>query len=128
MLLILGILVLSLQGQLWFSSDGYTKTRGLRMAVAEQRTRNQQLRERNILVRHFDRPRISGYLRVTIGTDDFRFVQNFRGMEVIEKNGTLIGWDGKTEVRTPYDNCVLIMPSRRLRKGESAVRFGRYTA
>ena len=48
MLLILGILVLSLQGQLWFSSDGYTKTRGLRMAVAEQRTRNQQLRERNI--------------------------------------------------------------------------------
>ena len=49
-------------------------------------------------------------------------------MEVIEKKGTLIGWDGKTEVRTPYDNCVLVMPSRRLRRGESAVRFGRYTA
>jgi predicted deacylase len=65
---------------------------------------------------------------VTIESDDFRFVENFRGMEVIEKQGTLIGWDGKTEVRTPYDNCVLIMPSRRLRKGESAVRFGRYTA
>ena len=65
---------------------------------------------------------------VTIETDDFRFLQSFRGMEVIEKNGTLIGWDGKTEVRTPYDNCVLVMPSRRLRRGESAVRFGRYTA
>ncbi len=65
---------------------------------------------------------------VTIETDHFRFTENFFGMEVIEKKGTLIGWDGDAEVRTPYDNCVLIMPSRRLRKGESAVRFGRYTA
>lgn len=63
---------------------------------------------------------------ITIETDDFRFTESFRGMEVIEKEGTLIGWDGDTEVRTPYDNCVLIMPSRRLRRGESAVRFGRY--
>jgi predicted deacylase len=64
---------------------------------------------------------------VTIETDEFRFTESFSGMEIIEKAGTLIGWDGSTEVRTPYDNCVLIMPSRRLRKGESAVRFGRYT-
>ena len=28
------------------------------------------LRERGVLVRHFDRPRISDYLRVTVGTDD----------------------------------------------------------
>jgi predicted deacylase len=63
---------------------------------------------------------------ITIETDNFRFTQNFHGMEVIEKEGTLIGWDGASEVRTPYDRCVLIMPSRRLRKGESAVRFGRY--
>lgn len=65
---------------------------------------------------------------ITIETDEFRFTQSFSGMEVIEKKGTLIGWDGSTEVRTPYDNCVLVMPSRRLRRGESAVRFGRYTA
>lgn len=64
---------------------------------------------------------------ITIETDNFRFTESFRGMEVIEKKGTLIGWDGAAEVRTPYDNCVLIMPSRRLRRGESAVRFGRYT-
>jgi len=64
---------------------------------------------------------------ITIETDDFRFTEDFRGMEVIEKKGTLIGWDGDVEVRTPYDNCVLIMPSRRLRRGESAVRLGRYT-
>lgn len=63
---------------------------------------------------------------ITIETDHFRFTESFRGMEVIENEGTLIGWDGDKEVRTPYDRCVLIMPSRRLRKGESAVRFGRY--
>ncbi len=63
---------------------------------------------------------------VTIKTDAFRFVADYQGMEVIERAGTLIGYDGTEEVRTPYDHCVLIMPSRRLRKGESAVRFGRY--
>lgn len=65
---------------------------------------------------------------VTIATDAFRFTEPFNGMEVIEKKGTLIGWDGSAEVRTPYDHCVLIMPSRRLRKGVSALRFGRYMA
>ena len=63
---------------------------------------------------------------VTIETDSFRFASAYTGMEVIEQAGTLIGHDGDKEVRTPYDNCVLIMPSRRLRKGESAVRFGRF--
>ncbi|NIM29447.1 MAG: succinylglutamate desuccinylase [Gammaproteobacteria bacterium] len=65
---------------------------------------------------------------ITIETDNFRFTESFSGMEVIEREGTLIGWDGSREVRTPYDNCVLIMPSRRLRRGESAVRLGRYSA
>jgi hypothetical protein len=37
----------------------------------------------------------------------------------------VIGHDGDRPVRTPYDDCVLVMPSRRLRPGESAVRFGR---
>jgi hypothetical protein len=63
---------------------------------------------------------------VTIETDRFRFENAYKGMEVIDKAGTLIGHDGDKEVRTPYDNCVLIMPSRRLRKGESAIRFGRF--
>ena len=63
---------------------------------------------------------------VTIGTDHFRFAADYRGMEVIREPGTLLGWDGDREVRTPYPDCVLIMPSRRLRRGESAVRLGRY--
>ena len=63
---------------------------------------------------------------VTIETDRFRFVRDFEGMEVIPEPGTIVGWDGDRAIRTPYPDCVLIMPARRLRRGESAVRFGRY--
>ena len=63
---------------------------------------------------------------VTIETDRFRFVEDYLGMEVIPGEGSTIGWDGDRAIRTPYPDCVLIMPSRRLRRGESAVRFGRY--
>jgi len=63
---------------------------------------------------------------VTVRTGAFRFTQPFSGLEVIEKAGTVIGHDGTTVVETPYDNCVLIMPSRRLGRGGTAVRFGRY--
>lgn len=61
---------------------------------------------------------------VTIETDEFRFVDDFRGMEIIPEAGSVIAWDGEKAITTPYDNCVLIMPSRRMKKGESAVRFG----
>jgi predicted deacylase len=63
---------------------------------------------------------------VTITGERFEFVDNFRGLEVLPQQGTLIGHDDGREVRTPYDNCVLIMPSRRLAKGQTAVRLGRY--
>ncbi|MCZ6863857.1 MAG: succinylglutamate desuccinylase/aspartoacylase family protein, partial [Alphaproteobacteria bacterium] len=63
---------------------------------------------------------------VTIETDGFRFAENYKGLEVIAEAGTVIGHDGDKEVTTPFDDCVLIMPSQRLKKGESAVRFGRF--
>lgn len=63
---------------------------------------------------------------ITITGDNFEFVQDFRGLEVLSPEGTLIGRDNGREVRTPYDDCVLIMPSRRLAKGQTAVRLGRY--
>ncbi|MCP5367153.1 MAG: succinylglutamate desuccinylase/aspartoacylase family protein [Hyphomicrobiales bacterium] len=63
---------------------------------------------------------------ITIETDDFSFTQPFRGLEVIAEAGTVIGHDGDRPVATPFDDCVLIMPSRRLRRGESAVRLGRF--
>jgi len=62
---------------------------------------------------------------VTIASEDFSFAAPYVGMEVIAHAGTVIGHDGAQAVTTPYDNCVLIMPSMRLRKGETAVRFGR---
>jgi predicted deacylase len=65
---------------------------------------------------------------VTIAGANFEFVQDFRGLEVVPQKGTLIGRDNGREVRTPYDDCVLIMPSRRLVRGQTAVRLGRYVA
>jgi cell division protein FtsB len=47
MLVVLGIAALTLQSQLWFSVDGFGKTRDLRAAVAEQRVQNEDLRTRN---------------------------------------------------------------------------------
>jgi hypothetical protein len=63
---------------------------------------------------------------VTITGETFEFVQDFRGLEILPQKGTLIGRDNGNEVRTPYDDCVLIMPSRRFVKGQTAVRLGRY--
>lgn len=63
---------------------------------------------------------------VTIASDHFEFVDDFRGLEVLTPKGTLIARDGSREVRTPYDDCVLIMPSRRSSRGQTAVRLGRY--
>ena len=64
---------------------------------------------------------------VTIASERFAFTQEFRGLEVVPRAGTLIARDGKREIRTPYDECVLIMPSRRLLPGQTAVRLGRFT-
>ena len=64
--------------------------------------------------------------RVTIQSDDFRFFDTYEGFEVIERAGTVIARDGGRDIRTPYDDCVLIMPSRRFARGQTAVRLGRF--
>jgi hypothetical protein len=63
---------------------------------------------------------------VTIRSERFHFAVDYKGLEVIPKRGTEIARDGEEPVRTPYDDCILIMPSRRLVKGQTAVRLGRY--
>ena len=63
---------------------------------------------------------------VTIGTDDFAFAVPASGLAVVRKAGTLLARDGDAEIFTPYDDCVLIMPTRRPKKGETAVRLGRF--
>lgn len=42
------MVALLLQGQLWFSSSGFSKTQHLRAAVAEQAAENEQLALRNL--------------------------------------------------------------------------------
>ncbi|MCR8956388.1 succinylglutamate desuccinylase/aspartoacylase family protein [Variovorax sp. S2] len=57
---------------------------------------------------------------------DFRFAQPFTGLEVIEHAGTVIGWNEGEPVTTPYDDCVLVMPSTRQAKpGVTVVRYAR---
>jgi len=68
---------------------------------------------------------------VVCKTMAFRFAADYRGLEVIPKAGTPVAYDvdaGKETVwRTPYDNCVLVMPSLVHRKpGTTMVRLGRY--
>lgn len=69
------------------------------------------------------------WIEVTEGfvprTDAARFTRPFVGMEVIADRGTVIADDGGAPVTTPYDDCVLIMPSRLLVAGQTAVRLGR---
>ncbi|WP_206956262.1 M14 family metallopeptidase [Trinickia acidisoli] len=57
---------------------------------------------------------------------DFRFAGDYRGLETFEKAGTVIGWSDGEPVVTPYDDCMLVMPSlRQLRPGVTVVRLGR---
>jgi hypothetical protein len=34
--------------------------------------------------------------------------------------------DGSTEIRTPYDDCLLVMPSLRPGRGHTAVRLAKF--
>jgi predicted deacylase len=57
---------------------------------------------------------------------DFRFAGAYTGLEVMPTAGTVIGWSDGEPVRTPYDDCMLVMPSlRQLRPGVTVVRLGR---
>jgi len=61
-------------------------------------------------------------------TGDFRATRIFEGQEVVARAGTVLGHDDGEPVKTPYDNCVLVMPSanRPLRPGVTVVRLGRF--
>lgn len=67
--------------------------------------------------------------RVVARTGDFRFLGDYRGGEILGEAGTAIAVDGGDTVTTPYDDCVLVMPSlRQLRPGVTTVRLGRRVA
>jgi hypothetical protein len=65
-------------------------------------------------------------IAVTAATAGFTFVQPFRGGDVIAARNTLIAVDGTAEIRTPYDDCLLVMPSLRPSRGHTAVRLARF--
>jgi succinylglutamate desuccinylase len=63
---------------------------------------------------------------VTAQSSDFAFLRAFRGGEVIPRRNTLIALDGETEIRTPHDDCLLVMPSPRAMRGHTAVRLAAF--
>ncbi len=85
-----------------------------------------------LLDRHLDRGTlptqrvIEVTAAVTIGSDDFAFAVPVQGLAVVPEAGTLLATDGDARIETPYDQCVLIMPTRRPKRGETAVRLGRF--
>ena len=56
----------------------------------------------------------------------FSFVRPWRGGEVVAKGRTVLALDGGCEIRTPYDNCLLVLPSLRPMPGQTAVRLARF--
>ncbi len=63
---------------------------------------------------------------ITIRSDAFAFALPVEGLTVIPRAGTVLAHDGDTPVCTPYDDCVLIMPTRSPKVGDTAVRLGRF--
>jgi predicted deacylase len=65
-------------------------------------------------------------LAVTAATSGFSFVQPWRGGDVIARQNTLIAIDGNQQIRTPHDDCLLVMPSLHPSRGHTAVRLARF--
>lgn len=63
---------------------------------------------------------------ITATTDHFAFVKHFQGLATVPKAGTIVAHDGRVAIGTPYDDCVIVMPSARVGPGQTAVRFGHF--
>jgi predicted deacylase len=64
---------------------------------------------------------------VVAKTSNFRFAKPWKGLEVVPKAGSMVATDGDQAWRTPYDDCVLVMPSTaHVKPGNTMVRLGRY--
>jgi len=78
-------------------------------------------------------PAVQRVLRVTepvvAKSMNFCFARPWRGLEVVPKAGTPVAQDGDSVWTTPYDECVMVMPSMiHLKPGTTMVRLGRYEA
>lgn len=64
---------------------------------------------------------------ITTASEDFRFVMPVSALAVVPRRDTLLALDDRS-IRTPYDDCVLVMPSCSPRVGDTAVRLGRFVS
>jgi predicted deacylase len=76
-------------------------------------------------------PAVQRVLRVTepvvAKSMNFSFPYLFKGLDVIPRAGTVVATDGDTVWTTPYDDCVMVMPSlAHLKPGTTMLRLGRY--
>ncbi len=66
---------------------------------------------------------------VVASSERFFFTRPLEGLQTVARAGTVIGDNDGEPVVTPYDDCVLVMPStRQARKGVTVVRFARREA
>ncbi len=63
---------------------------------------------------------------VTVRSDRFAFARDFQCFETVSQAGTQIARDGILDIVSPYDDCVLVMPTRQPVRNQTAVRLGRY--
>lgn len=63
---------------------------------------------------------------VTARTNSFAFVRAWHGGEIVAKRDTVIAVDGAADIKTPYDDCLLVMPSLRPGRGHTAVRLAKF--
>ncbi len=59
---------------------------------------------------------------VTIKTNYFKFEKNWQGFDRLSK-GSVIGTDGDEIIHAPFEETILIMPTKRLFPGKTAVRL-----
>jgi hypothetical protein len=58
---------------------------------------------------------------------NLKFPYLFSGLEVITKAGTVVATDGGATWKTPYDDCVMVMPSlKHVKPVTTVLRLGRY--
>lgn len=63
---------------------------------------------------------------VSARSTSFRFLRKFENLECLARRGTEIADNDGEVVRTPFDDCVLVMPSlRQLRAGVTVVRLAK---
>ncbi len=62
---------------------------------------------------------------ITAVGQGFEFSRNYSSMDIVERSGSVIAKDGESAITTPYDDCVLVMPTQGVQPGQTAVRLGR---